>query len=478
MSAFKNARAFETVIGLETHVELSTKTKIFCSCTTAFGGEPNTHCCPVCTGQPGSLPVLNKSVVEYAVTAGLALNCRINTRSVMARKHYVYPDLPKAYQISQYEQPLCEGGWVELSGGRRINLTRIHIEEDAGKLVHQHGSVFIDYNRGGVPLIEIVSEPDFRSAEECTEYLEKLQTILRAVGVSDCRMQEGSMRCDVNISLRPVGEERYGVRAEVKNLNSFVSVAAAIAHEYERQEEILSAGGVIEQETRHFDADTGETSSLRSKENADDYRYFPEPDIIPVIIPDDVLRRLKDSLPELPDTKRKRYAAELGVPEADARLLTKYRRVSEYFEEASKGCEAPKTAATFMITQMFGLIQTEAEREYWSPTVSAVQLNELVRLLEENKLSRNVAKRVFSQMLESGKPATDFISEADMTGFDASALNELCLKAVAENQKSVDDYRAGKEKAIKALVGSVMRESKGRANAIEAEELLKKIIAG
>jgi aspartyl-tRNA(Asn)/glutamyl-tRNA(Gln) amidotransferase subunit B len=416
--------------------------------------------------------------VEYAVTAGLALGCRINTRSVMARKHYVYPDLPKAYQISQYEQPLCEGGWVELSGGRRIGLTRIHIEEDAAKLVHQAGAVCIDYNRGGVPLIEIVSEPDFRSAEECTEYLEKLQTILRAVGVSDCRMQEGSMRCDVNISLRPKGAEKYGVRAEVKNLNSFVSVAAAIEHEVERQEELLSAGGIVVQETRHFNADTGETSALRGKENADDYRYFPEPDIIPVVIPRDVLERLRNSLPELPDAKRQRYVDMLGVPEADARLLTKYRKVSEYFDEASKGCDSPKTAATFMVTQMFGLIQTEAERENWSPSVTAAQLNALVRLLESNKLSRNVAKRVFSQMLESGKPAADFISEDDMAGFDASELSALCLRAIAENPKSAEDYKSGKDKAIKALVGSVMRESKGRADAIEAEALLKRLITG
>jgi aspartyl-tRNA(Asn)/glutamyl-tRNA(Gln) amidotransferase subunit B len=467
---------YEMVIGLETHVELSTKTKIFCSCTTQFGGEANTHCCPVCTGQPGSLPALNKSVVEYAATAGLALNCAINTRSIMARKHYVYPDLPKAYQISQYEQPLCIGGWVELDSGKKINLTRIHIEEDAGKLVHQGGSVFIDYNRGGVPLIEIVSEPDFRSAEEATEYLEKVQTILRAVGVSDCRMQEGSMRCDVNISLRRRGEAKFGVRSEIKNLNSFASVAAAIEHEFERQEEILSAGGSVEQETRHFDADSGETSTLRGKENADDYRYFPEPDIVPVVISADTLHRLKAGLPELPDAKLRRYIAELGVPEADARLLTKYRKVSEYFEEASKGSQSPKTAATFMVTQMFGLIPTEAEREQWNPSVTAGQLNELVMLLESNKLSRNIAKRVFSQMLETGKPAGDFISAEDMSGFDASALNELCIRAIAENQKSADDYRAGKEKAIKALVGSVMRESKGRANAIEAEELLKKNI--
>jgi aspartyl-tRNA(Asn)/glutamyl-tRNA(Gln) amidotransferase subunit B len=396
----------------------------------------------------------------------------------MARKHYVYPDLPKAYQISQYEQPLCEGGWVMLESGKKINLTRIHIEEDAGKLVHQGGTVFVDYNRGGVPLIEIVTEPDFRSAAEAAEYMEKLQTILRAVGVSDCRMQEGSMRCDVNISLRRKGETKYGIRAEIKNLNSFTAVAAAIEHEFERQEEILSSGGVVEQETRHFDADTGTTSSRRSKENADDYRYFPEPDIVPVVIPEAVLQRLTASLPELPDKKLARYICELGVPEADARMLTKYRKVSDYFEEAAAGLQNPKTAATFMVTQMFGLIQTEAERENWSPAVTAGQLNELVKLLESEKINRNLAKRVFGQMLESGKPATDFLTEADMVTFDASALEGLCKSAIAENPKSAEDYKAGKEKAIKALVGSVMRSSQGRANAIEAEELLKKIITG
>jgi aspartyl-tRNA(Asn)/glutamyl-tRNA(Gln) amidotransferase subunit B len=471
-------KTYEMVIGLETHVELSTKTKIFCACTTAFGGAPNTHCCPVCTGQPGSLPVLNQSVVEYAVMAGLALNCKINRRSIMARKHYVYPDLPKAYQISQYEQPLCEGGWVMLDSGKKINITRIHIEEDAGKLVHQGGTVFIDYNRGGVPLIEIVTEPDFRSAAEATEYLEKLQQILRAVGVSDCRMQEGSLRCDVNISLRRQGDTELGVRAEIKNLNSFVSVATAIEYEYERQEEILSAGGVVEQETRHFDADTGATSNLRDKENADDYRYFPEPDIIPVVIPESVLERLKNAIPELPDAKRARYVEELGVPEADARMLTKYRKVAEYFEEAAAGIKTPKTAATFIVTQMFALIQTEAERENWSPPVTAAQLNELIMLLESDKISRNVAKRVFGQMLESGKPATAFLTEADLMGFDQASLEPLCRTAIAENPKSVEDYKAGKEKAIKALVGAVMRASQGRANALEAEELLKKLING
>jgi aspartyl-tRNA(Asn)/glutamyl-tRNA(Gln) amidotransferase subunit B len=289
-------------------------------------------------------------------------------------------------------------------------------------------------------------------------------------------MQEGSMRCDVNISLRPKGQEQFGVRSEIKNLNSFNSVTAAIAHEYDRQAEILAAGGVVEQETRHFDADSGETTTLRGKENADDYRYFPEPDIIPVVIPGEVLSRLRDGLPELPDKKLRRYVGELGVPEADARMLTKYRRVSEYFEEAAAGLQNPKTAATFMVTQMFGMIPPEAEREHWSPKVTAAQLSELLKLLESDKLSRNLAKRVFSQMLESGRPATDFITEQDLAGFDPAQLSELCMAAVAENPKSVADYRAGREKAIKALVGAVMRASKGRADALAAEAMLKKMI--
>ncbi|NLA87904.1 MAG: Asp-tRNA(Asn)/Glu-tRNA(Gln) amidotransferase subunit GatB [Clostridiales bacterium] len=468
---------YEMVIGLETHVELSTKTKIFCGCTTRFGGAPNTHCCPVCTGQPGSLPVLNKSVIEFAATAGLALNCGINTRSIMARKHYVYPDLPKAYQISQHDKPLCQGGWMELENGKRININRIHIEEDAGKLVHQGDASFIDYNRGGVPLIEIVTEPDFSSAEEAVEYLERLQTTLRAVGVSDCRMQEGSLRCDVNISLSSYGDTTFGARAEIKNLNSFTSVRDAIKYEYERQEKILREGGTVTHETRHFDADTGRTSSRRDKEDADDYRYFTEPDIIPVVLREEEVNLLKKNMPELPGKKLIRYVSQLGVPEDDARLLTKYRRVSEYFEDACAGVESPKTVATFMVTQMFSIIQTEAEREHWSPIVTAGQLNELVKLLEENKISRNLAKRVLSQMLESGKPAADFISEADMAGFDSDELLHLCRAAIEENTKSVEDYKSGKEKAIKALVGAVMRASKGRADAIRAEEELKRMIA-
>ena len=465
------------VIGLETHVELSTKTKIFCGCTTQFGGEANTHCCPVCTGQPGSLPVLNEKVVDYAVKAGLALNCKINQVSKMDRKHYVYPDLPKAYQISQYDEPLCEHGKVTLSNGKEIRITRIHIEEDAGKLVHKGRDIYIDYNRGGVPLIEIVTEPDFRSAEETVEYLEKLQAIMRTVGVSDCRMQEGSLRCDVNISLRRKGEEKFGTRAEVKNLNSFTSVAAAIEYEFERQSQIIESGGVVVQETRHFNAETGMTANMRGKENADDYRYFPEPDIITIVLSDDKLSLLKSEMPELPDAKLKRYTEVIGLAEDDARHLIKYNKVSAYFEKAAEKCKNPKIPASFMITQMFSVITTEAEREQWSPLVSAEQLGELSALVDSGKLNRNVAKKVFAQMMQTGKSAGEFLTAEDLEGFDPSKLPELCAQVISENEKSVSDFKNGKDKAVKALVGGVMRLSKGRADARAAEEVLRSMLS-
>lgn len=469
--------SWEMVIGLETHIELATKTKIFCGCEASFGGAQNTHCCPVCTGQPGSMPSLNAQVVEYAAAAGLALGCTVNTRSIMSRKHYVYPDLPKAYQISQFDKPLCEWGSVTLSSGREIRITRIHIEEDAGKLIHRDDGIFIDYNRGGVPLIEIVTEPDFRSAQEVSEYLEELQGMMRAIGVSDCRMQEGSLRCDVNISLRREGEAALGTRAEVKNLNSFTSVVAAIEYEYARQSKLLESGGRVVQETRGFNADSGETVSQRSKENADDYRYFPEPDIVPVLLSAARIEELRRTLPELPAARRARYVAELGLTDDDARMLTKYRRVSEYFEAAADGVQGAKTVSSFMLTQMFSVITTEIERENWSPPVAAESLRELVLLLESGKLNRNLAKRVFSQMMETGKRATDLLSPEDLQAFSDDELKSLCSEAVAQNEKTVSDYRAGKEKAIKSLVGAVMKASRGRADAVSAEAELKRILA-
>ena len=467
---------WEMVIGLETHVELSAKTKLFCSCSTRFGSDPNTHCCHICTGQPGSLPVMNKAVVQLAATAGIVLNCTINKHSQMARKHYFYPDLPKAYQITQYDKPLCEHGSMELSGGRGIRITRIHIEEDAGKLVHMGGAVLIDNNRGGVPLIEIVTAPDFRSAEEVVEYLETLQNSLRAAGVSDCRMQEGSLRCDVNISLRRQGSDALGIRTEVKNMNSFTAVAEAIEYEYNRHKRLLDSGGPLVQETRGWDAEYGETVSLREKDDAEDYRYMPEPDIFDIFISDDEIAQLRDAIPELPDKKFKRYVNELGILPADAKLLTKYARVSEYFEEASEGLKEPKTVASLMVTRMFSRITTEVQRENWSPKTTARQIGELAQMCESGKLSHNLAKRVFTQMIEKGHDAGDFITADDLEQFSAQALSALCREIVEQNEKTVSDYRAGKEKAIKALVGAVMKSSKGRADAKTAENLLKEML--
>ena len=467
---------WEMVIGLETHVELATKTKIFCSCSTKFGAEPNENTCPGCIGMPGTLPSLNGKVLEYGVRAGLALGCEIKTRSIMARKHYFYPDLARAYQISQLDKPLCLAGKMELSNGRTIGITRIHIEEDAGKLVHVGREIRMDDNRSGMPLIEIVTEPDFRSADEVLEYMERLQTTLRAIGVSDCRMQEGSMRCDVNISLRQPGATEYGVRSETKNLNSFTSIAAAIEYEYDRHADALENGIKLVQETRGFDADTGTTASLREKESADDYRYFTDPDIFPVLISEEEIERIRESLPEMPEAKFKRYTTELGVAEFDAKLLTKYRAVSEYFEAASEGLQ-PKTVATFMTGTMFAHITTEAEREHWNPTVKAEQLCELLRLMEDGKINRNLIKRVYQQMAESGKDASAFISDEDLAGFSSDELEAVVKAAIAGNEKSVSDYKAGKEKALKAIVGAVMRETKGRADAVEAEKLILQFIS-
>jgi aspartyl-tRNA(Asn)/glutamyl-tRNA(Gln) amidotransferase subunit B len=466
---------WETVIGLEIHVELSTKSKIFCGCTTEFGGEPNTHCCPVCTGQPGTLPVINKEAVKLAVKAGLLFNCKENLISRMDRKHYVYPDLPKAYQISQFDQPLSTGGYVELSSGRQIKLTRIHIEEDPGKLVHVGSKVLVDYNRSGVPLIEIVSEPDLRSAEEAVEYLEKLQAILRTAGISDCRMQEGSLRCDVNISLRPLGTKDFGTKCEIKNLNSFVSVAAAIEHEYERQRDILESGGTVKQETRRYDPASGETFTMRSKENSDDYRYFREPDIFTIRLTEAELEELRSSLPELPDARLKRYVSLMGISEADAKLIVKYKKVADYFEEASAGTAAPKTTASLIVTSMFSLINTETARELWQPSITAAQLRELVLLLDEGKINRNIAKQTLSRMLEEGKAAAELLSDEELSGGGVDA-EALCKKAIDDNPAAVADYLKGKEKALKSLVGAVMKESRGRAPAAEVEARLKTLL--
>ena len=467
---------YEMVAGFETHVELATNTKIFCSCTTQFGGEPNTHCCPVCIGLPGTLPKLNKKVVEYAIKAGLATNCEIAEISKMDRKNYCYPDLPKAYQISQFDMPLCKNGYIELSNGRKIRLTRIHIEEDAGKLVHRKGDTLVDYNRGGVPLIEIVSEPDIRTIDEAREYVEKLQLIMRYIGVSDCKMQEGSMRCDVNISVRPVGSEKLGTRTEIKNMNSIAFIAKAMEYEFNRQVDLIESGEKVVQETLRYDDATNTTSSMRGKEDANDYRYFRDPDLVTINVPREKVEEIKSQLPELPTQKLKRYVEELGLPEADAQLLTKYRKIAEYYEKAIKDTKNPKTAANFIIGQIFSRIDNETEKEQFNVNVSAESLNELIRLIDAGKIRMNLAKSTLEKMLDTGKKVTELISESDMAGLDENAFLDLCQKAVESNPNAVSDYKNGKEKAIKALVGFVMKNSRGKADAVAAENKIKEII--
>ncbi len=467
---------YELVSGFETHVELATATKIFCGCTTAFGGSPNTHCCPVCTGQPGALPVLNRRVVEFGIRAGLALNCKINTVTHLDRKNYCYPDLPKAYQISQYDKPLCEHGWVELESGKRIGITRIHIEEDAGKLVHERGVTYIDYNRGGVPLIEIVSEPDISSPEEAREYVEKLQLIMRYIGVSDCKMQEGSMRCDVNISLRVHGSDELGTRTEIKNMNSLSFIERAMEYEYSRQAEILDAGKKVEQCTMRFDEHTGETYVMRTKEDAQDYRYFPEPDILTVVIPESKVKAISDSLPELPLAKLRRYITELGVNEHNARLMYRYAKVCRFFEEAIAEGASAKHCSNLITGAVFSALATEEDKEQFSVSLSSKEFAKLVRLIDDGKINFTLAQMTLSRMLADGGNVDDYLTAADLAGVDEGELERLCAEAVANNPRAVADFKAGKEKAISALYGYIKRATQGKADIKKADEIIKKLI--
>lgn len=468
--------SWELVSGLETHVELSTNTKIFCGCTTKFGGEPNTNCCPICIGLPGTLPKLNRQVVHYAIMAGLATHCTINNISKMDRKNYVYPDLPKAYQISQYDKPLCEHGYIQLESGRKIGITRIHIEEDAGKLVHEHGDTYVDYNRGGVPLIEIVSEPDIRSIAEAREYVEKLQMIMKHIGISDCKMQEGSLRCDVNISVRPQGSEEFGTRTEIKNMNSFTNMEKAMAYEYDRQIDLLESGGKVTQETLRWNPDEGITTPMRGKEDAHDYRYFREPDLVTIYTTDQEIEAIRKELPELPDARIARYQEEFGLPAADAQLLVKYRKIAEYFEAASQGLSNKKTVANFILGQIFRTLVTDEEKENGAVTIPPEYLHDLAKLLEDGKIKMNLAKTTLDKMLETKKPCTDFISEQDMGDIDEDTLRSICQSVVESNPKAVADFKGGKDKAVKALIGQVMKQTRGKADGRKAEAMMVEMI--
>ncbi|MGI6030154.1 MAG: Asp-tRNA(Asn)/Glu-tRNA(Gln) amidotransferase subunit GatB [Eubacteriales bacterium] len=469
---------WEMTGGLETHVELSTRSKIFCGCSTRFGEEPNTNCCPVCMGHPGTLPQLNREVVRYAILAGLATHCTIRTDARMDRKNYLYPDLPKAYQISQYEKPLCENGWLTLQNGRRIGIQRIHIEEDAGKLIHGQGRTLVDYNRAGVPLIEIVTQPDFHTPEEIREYLESLQRLMRYLGISDCKMQEGSLRCDVNISARRAGDTRPGTRTELKNMNSFTNIEKAVRYEFARQCRLLEEGQPVVQETRRWEEQSGRTYPMRSKEDAQDYRYFREPDLPAIRVEPQEVEALRQMLPELPEQKWKRYTEQLGLTAEDALQLVKYRRVAEFFEAAVEGRRNPREGAHFIVGQMFRTFPTEEDKERFEVKITPAQLGQLLELMEQGRLRNNLAKGALEQMLATGRPVTDFVSREDMAQLREAELLALCQKAMEALPQAAADYRAGKEKAVKALVGGVMKASRGRADAVRAEQQLRQLLDG
>lgn len=472
---------YEIVIGLEVHAELSTETKIFCGCTTAFGGAPNTHCCPVCTGMPGTLPVLNGQAVDNAVKAGLALNCSISRFSKMDRKNYFYPDLPKAYQISQYDLPLCRAGWLDIeteAGGKRIRIHRIHLEEDAGKLLHDQwdsGSL-VDYNRCGVPLIEIVTEPDLRSAEEAKAFLEALKTILEYSRVSDCKMQEGSLRCDVNLSVRPKGSEKLGTRTEMKNLNSFRAVHRAIAYEAARQISVLEEGGAIVQETRRWDDDKGVSLSMRSKEEAQDYRYFPDPDLVPIVLTGDHIERMRSMLPEMPQDKRRRYREEYGLPAYDAALITSSIHLAALFEETVALGGHPKTVSNWLMGDVLRLIKDRGV-EWDALRISGKDVKELMGLVADETVSISTAKTIFEEMFDTGKSPAIIVKEKGLRQIsDADALTAVIEKVLDGNPRSVQDYRAGKVKAIGFLVGQAMRETRGKANPQMVNGLLEEAL--
>lgn len=466
---------YEAIIGLEVHVELATKTKMYCSCTTEFGGDTNNHCCPVCLGLPGSLPVLNKEAVNYAIKAGLALNCTINKETYMARKNYFYPDCPKNYQITQDETPLCTDGYIEVAGEdgeKKIRIHRIHIEEDTGKGFHRVDGSYYDFNRAGVPLIEIVSSPDMRTPQEAKEYLEKLKAILQYVGVSDCKMEEGSLRCDANVSIRPAGSNEFGVKVEIKNMNSFRAVEKAIEYEIKRQIKAVENGEEIVQETRRWDESKLETVSMRSKEHAHDYRYFPDADIISLSVDDEWINRVKESLPELPEQKKARYIKELGLPEYDAMILTMSKSLAAFFEACVAEGGNPKEVSNWIMGELLRTLNDKM-LEIDDVKFKPADLVKLIELINKGTISGTIAKKVFKEMFETGNSPEKIVEEKGMVQVsDEGAIIEIINKVLDENPQSVIDYKNGKTKAMGFIVGQVMKASKGKANPQMVNQLL------
>ncbi len=476
------SKNYETVIGMEVHIELSTKTKIFCACSTQFGAEPNTHTCPVCTGMPGALPVLNKQVVEYAVAFGLAINCHIHQYCKFDRKNYFYPDNAQNYQISQLYLPICYDGFVEIdtaAGSRKIRIHEIHMEEDAGKLIHDEWEdcSMVDYNRSGVPLIEIVSEPDMRSSEEVIAYLEKLRMIVQYLGVSDCRLQEGSMRADVNLSVREPGAKKLGVRTEMKNLNSFKAIARAIDGERERQIELLEEGKPVIQETRRWDDNKEYSLSMRSKEDAHDYRYFPDPDLVPVLISDEWLQEVKDRQPELRTEKLARYKKEYDIPDYDAQIITESRQMADLFEETAAICGRPKKVSNWLLGETRRLLKEE-NREPDTLDFSPQHLAKLIELTDDGTINQTVAKEVFEQIFHDDVDPEDYVREHGLkTVNDEEELRRVAEEVIASNPQSAADYRGGREKALGFLVGQTMKAMKGKANPAAVNQLLRELLS-
>lgn len=467
-------KKYETVIGLEVHVQLNTNSKIFCNCSTEFGAEPNSHTCPVCLGLPGTLPVLNKKVVDYAIMASRALNCDISQYSKFDRKNYFYPDLPKAYQISQYDLPIGKDGYIEIEKEsvdqlHKLGVTRVHLEEDAGKLIHEgtidrsSGSL-VDYNRSGVPLIEIVSEPDMRSPAEARKYLNQLKQIMEYLGISDCNMEEGSLRCDANVSLRPEGQEEFGVKAELKNMNSFKAVEKGLEYEVERQRDLLDQGKTIEQDTRTWDENLRKTISMRGKEEAHDYRYFPEPDLAPLEIDNEWISEIEDSIPELPLEKKKRFVLDYDLPEYDAGVLTDDKALAVLFEEGVDAFNDPKEVSNWIMGEFLRLLNEE-EIEVSETKITGKKLGDMLKLMDEGTISNKIAKTVFEEIFKTGKDPETIVEEKGLKQIsDEDKLEEIVDEIIEDNPEVVDDIQNGKDKAIGFMVGQVMKETKGKAN--------------
>lgn len=469
---------YEAVIGLEVHAQLLTDSKIFCGCSTKFGAAPNTHTCPVCLGMPGVLPVLNRKVVEYTVRLALATHCKIAPSSRFARKNYFYPDLPKGYQISQYELPVAEHGWIDIEAngeGKRIGITRIHLEEDAGKLIHDATQPlsYVDFNRTGVPLIEIVSEPDLRTPEEASSYLKKLRDIVRYLDICDGNMEEGSFRCDANISLRPVGSEGLGVKTEVKNMNSFRFVQRALEYEIKRQHAILEQGGTIVQETRLWDSDKSVTHGMRGKEEAHDYRYFPDPDLVPVVVDDEWIEGVRLELPELPDAKKARFMSKYGLPEQDAVVLTGNKELAAYFEACVARFPQPKKVSNWIMAELLRELNRD-DREIDQCPVTPEALADLLIMMEEDVISGKIAKTVFEEMYGTGKAPETIVAEKGLKQVtDEGEIGEVIDGIMAAHPNQVDEYRAGKEKLLGFFVGQVMKQTQGKANPKLVNEVLR-----